>query len=464
MRKLRKILGYIIMIIAIIVLIVVYNKYDFNNFDKSVRLKGATNFIRDNEVKYSKQKSYEIENKDYNDAMFSQTISVMPHTPYKLTCMVKTEGIENQDATTLGGAHICLNETQERSELITGTNDWQELTFMFNSKNETELNIGFRLGGYENLSKGKVWFSDFKLEVGVESDSNKWKMVCFIFPDIDVNVDVNGKAEHVKLQMTDNDINTIKTNLSRFKNSIKEISKDKIEIEYDTYVINEPIRTLSYDKENYYYVSGQDIKEYIDQYIEKNVYDHIYVAFRMADKQEGNSVLVNDWIGLGGMVYSGIGFSNIRMPDDRNNIVYEFNYRVNTFPEEVFIHEFLHTLERNAKEYGYDRPDLHDYAKYGYSDNSNQGLKEWYTDYINKQINYNGTKVGLPEEILTAKPVHKSDFKYATEVEIFKQPNNIIEVIQSIIKRIQKLFSYKPTIKNEINTIEETVNNESFGL
>lgn len=464
MRKVRKILGYIIMIIAIIVLIVFYQKYDFNNFDKSIRLKGSTNFVRDNKVKYSNQKSYEIENKDYNDAMFSQKISVTPHTPYKLTCMVKTEGIDNQDTNALGGAHICLNETQERSELITGTNDWQELSFMFNSKNETEVTLGFRLGGYENLSKGKAWFSDFKLEIGAESSSNEWKMVCFIFPNIDVNVNVNGKLEHVKLQMTNDDINTIKTNLGRFKSSIKEISNDKIEMEYETYVINKPIKTLSYDKENYYYVSGEDVKEYIDSYVKENMYDHIYVAFRMADKQKGNSVLVNDWIGLGGMVYSGIGFSNIRMPDDRNNLVYQFNYRVNTFPEEVFIHEFLHTLERNAKEYGYDIPELHDYAKHGYSDKGSEGLKQWYTDYINKQISYNGTKVGLPEEILTVKPVHENNFKYATEVVVFKEPSNIIEVIQSILKRIQKLFTYKPTIKNESNIIEETINNESFGL
>lgn len=36
----------------------------------------------------------------------------------------------------------------------------------------------------------------------------------------------------------------------------------------------------------------------------------------MADTQMGENILVNDWIGLGGMDYYGIGFSNIRMPDD----------------------------------------------------------------------------------------------------------------------------------------------------
>lgn len=449
MKKVRKIISYIIMIIAIIVCVIIYKKYNFNDFEKSIRLSNITEFTRDSEVKYAKYDSYKIENKDYNDAMFSQTISVIPNTPYKVTCMVRTENVENQNNLNSGGAHICLNNTQERSNLITGTNDWQELSFMFNSKNETEVEVGFRLGGYSTLSKGTVWFSDFKVEAGVASTSNKWKMACFIFPNIDVTVNVDGKTENVKLQMTSDDIRTVENNLARFKNSMREVSKDKINIEYETYVIKKPIKTLSYDEENDYYVSAEDVYEYIDSYVKKNMYDHIYVAFRMADKQKGNDTLVNDWIGLGGMDYYSIGFSNIRMPDDRNNLAYEFNYRVNTFPEEVFIHEFLHTLERNAKEYGYERPELHDYAKYGYTEDKKQGLRKWYTDYINKEISYNGTKIGLPEEVLRCKPCHESNFKYATQVAAFKEPSNIIEIIQSIFSKITRLFEYR---SNKIET------------
>ena len=66
------------------------------------------------------------------------------------------------------------------------------------------------------------------------------------------------------------------------------------------------------------------------------------------------------------MDYYGIGFSNIRLPNDSKSYIYKYDSRINAFPEEVFLHEFLHTLERNAKEYGYERPELHDYEKYGY--------------------------------------------------------------------------------------------------
>lgn len=461
MKKVRKIIGYLIMIIALIALIVVYRKYNFNNFEKSIKLKNSTNFVRDNEVKYSKNASYKVENFNYNDAMFSETIEVTPNTPYRVSCMVKTENLENEKELVQGGAHICNNITQERSKMLTGTNEWQELSFTFNSRNKTEVNIGFRVGGYETMSKGTVWFSDFKLEKGIKSNSNEWNMACFIFPNIDVNVNVNGKNEHVKLQMSDSDIATIETNLPRYKASIKEISNNQMSLNYETYIINNPINRLSYDTDNGYYVSASDVYGYINSYVEQKEYDYIYIVFRMADKQKGEDVLVSDWIGLGGMDYMGIGFSNIRMPDDRNNLVYEFNSNINTFPEEVFIHEFLHTLERDAKECGYDIPDLHDYAKYGYSEHKTEGLKSWYYAYMNREINYNGTKIGLPEEIYTCKPAHNSNFKYAISIDAFKDPSNIIELTQSIVARIQKLFKAKTNNKDQM---EEILNNESFGL
>ena len=59
------------------------------------------------------------------------------------------------------------------------------------------------------------------------------------------------------------------------------------------------------------------------------------------------------------------------------------------FPEEVFLHEFLHTLERNSKEYGYEVPALHDYEKYNYSDDRYDGLRKWYIAYMNGMIKTN---------------------------------------------------------------------------
>ena len=142
------------------------------------------------------------------------------------------------------------------------------------------------------------------------------------------------------------------------------------------------------------------------------------------------------------MEYYGIGYSNIRLPDNESNYAYKYNYNYNTFPEEVYIHEFLHTLERNSKAYGYEIPDLHDYSKYGYSEDRTEGLKEWYIDYMNQEIEYNGEKIGLPAEIFTYKPVHESNFKYSIEVDALQEPENIIEVIHTLYNRAYQLFTY----------------------
>ncbi len=137
------------------------------------------------------------------------------------------------------------------------------------------------------------------------------------------------------------------------------------------------------------------------------------------------------------MDYYGIGFSNIRLPNDSQSYIYKYNTRINQFPEEVFLHEFLHTLERNAKEYGYERPELHDYEKYGYQNEKIYGQEKWYRDYMNKNINTQNGKVGLPEEVYTLKPAKSIDFENSYQIkDVFKQPQNIIEEIQEIIEKI----------------------------
>lgn len=134
----------------------------------------------------------------------------------------------------------------------------------------------------------------------------------------------------------------------------------------------------------------------------------------------------------------GIGFSNIRFASDDTNYIHEYNYRINTFSEEVFMHEFLHTLERNGKENGYETADLHDYEKYGYSEENLIGLKNWYQDYmrceiLDKTIN---KYVGLNEKVFVLKPVHQNNFKYAIEVKFNEEPKNLFEEIKSLFNVI----------------------------
>ena len=142
------------------------------------------------------------------------------------------------------------------------------------------------------------------------------------------------------------------------------------------------------------------------------------------------------------MDYYGIGFSNIRLPNSSKSYIYKYNTRINTFPEEVLLHEFLHTLERNSKEYGYQRPELHDYEKYGYKNEPIVGQKKWYKDYMNKDIISNSEKIGLPSEVYNLKPAKNSNFKHSYEIKnVFREPENIIEEIREIFSQVMNRFT-----------------------
>ena len=137
------------------------------------------------------------------------------------------------------------------------------------------------------------------------------------------------------------------------------------------------------------------------------------------------------------MKYYGLGFSNIRLPNEKNSYLYKYDSEKNLFPEEVFVHEFIHTLERNLKEYGYDIPALHDNKIYGYEEERAIGLKNWYKDYLQCNITSNGKKIGLDSIVYTIKPVKKENFIYAKDLTnlLLKEPKNIIEELKITISK-----------------------------
>ena len=226
-----------------------------------------------------------------------------------------------------------------------------------------------------------------------------------------------------------------------------------MQVEYEIINIEEPIRSLSHDEANGFYINAENISGLIDEYINQNEYDHIFAVVKLGDSSQNVEIPVNDWIGLGGMDYLGIGLSNIRIPSDETSYIYESNSRINTFPEEVYIHEFLHSLERNSKEYGYSIPELHDNEKYGYENERLIGLKNWYSDYMQcKILNENNEYIGLDKIVYTLKPPHNSNFEYTVEKDIGLNEENILEIIGTAIKIFNK----------NINIVKENVvNNES---
>jgi len=293
----NKITNIITWVMIITILILAFKFYQTNNFNEFVRSEAnlrTSEFKRDKETKYSKQPSYKIISNNENDAMFSKKVKVEKNTPYKVTCMVKTENVIPKNDISGVGAQIAISGTSEKSIAITGTQDWQKIEMIFNSKNREEVDIGFRLGGYLGNCTGTAWFSDFTFEEGTLSESKNWKFACFIFENTDVIV--NGKE--VKLSMTDTDVLDIRDTIKRFESTVTDLSDGKMTGNCDIYKVQEPIKKLTYDEEFGYYVAAEDVEKSIKNVVQQNDYDHIFVIIRLGNEEYQNDIKINDWIGL----------------------------------------------------------------------------------------------------------------------------------------------------------------------
>lgn len=294
MKKIGNIISWIIIIIILILALNFYSKNNFNEYVRSEMNLHTSEFKRDSEVKYSKTNSYKITSNNENDATFYKKVKVQKNMPYKVTCMVKTENVKPEGDISGVGAQISIIGTTEKSVAITGTQDWQKIEMIFNSKDREEVDIGFRLGGYLGKCIGTAWFSDFTFEEGTISQNNNWKFACFIFENTDVVL--NGKE--INISMSETDINDIKDTIKRFGANIKDLSGNKMTADYDTYIVKEPITKLSYDEEFGYYVAAEDVEDSIKDVVKQNEYDHIFVIIRLGNEEYRNDIQVNDWIGL----------------------------------------------------------------------------------------------------------------------------------------------------------------------
>ena len=293
----NKIINIITWIIIIVILIFAFEFYKTNNFNEFIRSEAnlhTSEFKRDENVKYSKKSSYQIISNTENDAMFSKKVKVERNTPYKVTCMVKTENVVAENDISGVGAQIAILGTSEKSIAITGTQEWQKIEMIFNSKNREEVDIGFRLGGYLGNCTGTAWFSDFTLEEGTLNESKNWKFACFIFENTDVIVN----EKEIKLSMTDTDVSDIRDTIKRFESTVTDLSNGKMTGNCDIYKIQDPINKLTYDEEFGYYVAPEDIEKSIKNVVQQNDYDHIFVIIRLGNEEFQNDIKINDWIGL----------------------------------------------------------------------------------------------------------------------------------------------------------------------
>jgi hypothetical protein len=149
------------------------------------------------------------------------------------------------------------------------------------------------------------------------------------------------------------------------------------------------------------------------------------------------------------MSYENIGFANIRLPQANKSYIYQYRSGVNEFPEEVFVHEFLHTLERLAEENSFNYMALHSNEQYGYKTQRKIGLKDWYKAYLNNGVSSSATS--LANEVLFMQAPLEGDFENSSIVDFVNEPtNHFEEVVQTAVELKDIVCSYIIHLKNRV--------------
>ncbi len=105
-----------------------------------------------------------IENTDFNDARFTQTVSVEKNSYYKLSALVKTEMLEGRNGAETG-ANIGFWDTPCGSEYVYSMADWTEVTVYGKTDKKTdEATVCLRLGFFSADCKGTAYFDSVTLE------------------------------------------------------------------------------------------------------------------------------------------------------------------------------------------------------------------------------------------------------------------------------------------------------------
>lgn len=422
MKNMIKIVAAIIVLIIALMMLQTKN---FNGFAMARFYEGKTVVSRDRKEQYQNEWAYKIESKDYNDFMMYKTIPVKKNTAYKVSCMVKTKDVVSQSKQN-GGFCIGLRERLEKSPSVSGTTDWTNVEFYFNSYEDETLDIAFRLGDNDENCKGTAWFSNIRIETGSQKQTTDWKFAVFMINH--TKAEANNRIINEDLNMSH--VGAIKNSLEGFTRTAQNFSKNNINASYDIFEVNEPLKHVSYDRETGYYVSPQDVYTLINRYLYNGEnYDHIFIVANIGDTIGRDKI---DWIGLGGMVYDNIGYSNIRISNSTMHLYQSSNS--NFFSEEIMLHEFLHTLEKNSIRMKNSTIALHDYEKYGYKNEARYGLRDWYQDYMQKTIK---GKLGLEEEVFYTQPVSKKNFVKRNTMtgEIYNKQN----IVQKIMEKISRI-------------------------
>jgi mono/diheme cytochrome c family protein len=106
-----------------------------------------------------------IRSKGAVDAGAGLDVQVKPHTRYRLSAWIKTEGLQPKGGM---GALMNIHGMEPKTQAISGTRDWTLVQVDFDSGNEQAILIHCLFGGYGG-AVGTAWYDDVSLTEAGES-------------------------------------------------------------------------------------------------------------------------------------------------------------------------------------------------------------------------------------------------------------------------------------------------------
>jgi len=362
---------------------------------------GENNLYKDYTIHRSDEFSYCISENKANDLRIIKKYIVEPNTLYAISADVKTKDIVNHENSDNPLGATISTEDYNVSHSILGTNDWQTIRLVGRSDARGILNVSMNLGYYSNTCTGTAWFENIRLTPVSEfaASDNTWRFLAVILTETGIDTMDPDTNRHIQLshKMSSEEISAIRKSLSRFEEDFSEDAAGLFKVDVDIVEATEECTDYSRIGESDYTINTSSARAYLEQNnIDIAGYDHVIMITCLPS-------LPAKYYGLGGtFIQDKIGFSFVLHTDVKHCIEYLNGNFPGLWPAAVYVHEFLHSVESYSHSLNFEIPDLHNGEKYGYIDT--EEWREWYWDYIHKNIISDGKKIGVDPMVWKLRP------------------------------------------------------------
>jgi hypothetical protein len=108
---------------------------------------------------YHGRPALRIDNAQPDDTHVLQKVAVKPHTRYKIAGWMKTSELGVLSEKTKPESCLAVDGGYIKTQPMHSSQDWTRVAKEFETKDETEIKVGARLGFYSDLTSGTAWFA-----------------------------------------------------------------------------------------------------------------------------------------------------------------------------------------------------------------------------------------------------------------------------------------------------------------